>query len=591
MKRRLCYAIVALVFAAMGSFLYAPDARAAGESVRVEKNFDLTEFREGRYADWLTFKSETERWEEETYFNGQTYASTGGLKKGWLYETEVGGASVTLLPEAYGAFTLIGQPLQEVLQNGSPNWNKDYQAFSLIFTDLEDESNRMTFTVAETAYNYATLVVTYGDETYARLESPGACVAVCGPVAAGTADCSPVRFSFDPAQKTFAVGDRVVSAQTYDFSEDFADFRGFGRYRAELRFDQVVFKSYYDGSKFDYEGNGAYKTAKFAVYELCGQILAGETPADTAPPMIGAEFPDSVVGLPLDLSDYARAYDVVSGAVTDISFSVTDPSGNPLSPAEGSVFTPTAIGAHRVTVRATDGAGKTGEATRDWVVTRDMTPPEMSFDGRYAKNYPLGGEVSLLVPEVTDNVDGSLTAAIEVFFGDDPAEVSGGKVKLDKEGEYTVRYTAADAEQNPVTREFRFRAVPVPAAHDAALTASAEAQYLPLLSVPEGWSYVIRMYEKGDAAKTDLLGGNYTYVFDRAGEYVLEYALILEGETESALTVTAAIAVEGESEPLPPEKGGLKGWEIALIAVGSTLGAAAIGAGAWYFIRRKRKNG
>ena len=607
MKKWICCALAALCMACFlpfGQALAADIQSKAAETVSVDKTFDLMQTREGRYADWSCFKTDEGLLSERKYYNGRTFASTGGLKNGWLYETTTEGATVTLLDRVYGDFSLLGQALQEVYQNSSPGWNKDYRGITLIFTDLADPTNVMEFRFEETAYNYAAVTAVYRGEEYPLIPGGESGVSICTPLFDGAAYATPFCFRFDPAARAINCGQSsdVVEGNTFSFAEAFPEFSGFGSYSAQMRFSSLVFKSYYTQDEngnwiFDYEGNGAYRTAKFVIYELCGQLLSGETPADTAAPMIGAEFPDCVAGQPLDLSVYVGGYDVLDGEIADFTFSVKDPAGQEVAPAaDGKTFTPAVTGTHTVTVTARDSANNVSEKTFNWEVTLDITDPVLSFSKTYGKNYPVGYELEIVDPAVRDNVDEGLSADCTVYFGEQTLTPAEGKITLSQKGSYKIVYTVQDEAGNAAEQTFTFSAVDMPSvpANGWKVAASQNMQYVPMLSVPEGWSYTVGMYAADDAQQTDLLQGGLQYKFESAGEYVLVYSIILEKETAPSMQVTAKLVVEGNavdpSDPADTPAGGLQGWQIALIVVGCVIVAAGIGAVVWLKFGRKKKD-
>ena len=601
MKKWMYFLLSAALFISMTAGIrsgnFGGNTVYAESSVVTDKNFDILETREGRYSDWYCYKTETEKFAELSYYNGMTFAETEGLHSGWLFETESASGEVEFLDRVYGDFTMIGQPLQEQYANTAPGWNKDYQGFSLIFSDLENADNNIEFVFEETADNYATVKATYKEKTEMIIGDYSSGISVCTPYLVNSPYATPICFRFDPNSKVINCGP-VPDTADVSFANSFPDFSGFESYSVSFRFNNVVFKCYpvqgEDGNwSFDYAGNNAYRTAKFVVYELCGQLLSGETPANTAGPMIRAEFPDTVVGQPLDLSLYASAYDVLSGKSSSISFEVSDSEGKKVELSDdGKTFVAEKTGNYSVKVVADDGAGKTSEKTVPLAITQDITDPIMNFDKQYNKNYPVGYELEILIPEVTDNVDKDLTASYKLYFGEKEISANNGKVKLNEVGEYKIVYTVSDSAGNSVEEIIKFNVVQLSFVPEEGykLQSSDKSQSIPLITVPEGWSYKIEMYDASYKNETDLLQGKISYVFDKSGSYIIRYKIILENDIQPSLEVDTTLTVEGSQNTEPEGDPAMPVWQIVLIVVGSVLVVGAAGMTLWLVLKRRKNN-
>lgn len=153
----------------------------------------------------------------------------------------------------------------------------------------------------------------------------------------------------------------------------------------------------------------------------------------------------------------------------------------------------------------------------------DTEKPIISIAEEYDAYYPVGTDVTLLQPTITDNSGKIASSSVVVKCGGETITSSQGKLTLSRAGEYTVTYSASDAKGNEATEIHRFNAYEVTLPQDTRSEITAEAFTLPQAAVGEGLSVSVNVYKKG--AQEALATGVTEYTFTAAGEYVFEYVV------------------------------------------------------------------
>lgn len=120
------------------------------------------------------------------------------------------------------------------------------------------------------------------------------------------------------------------------------------------------------------------------------------------------------------------------------------------------------VGKQQITVRLTDAHGNTADFTAELTVARDTTPPVIT--GTAAREVYVGETVSYKKGIVaTDDKDGEVTVTVD-----------SSKVNLNKEGTYTVYFTATDTAGNSRTAEQKIIVMPAPAVTQAQVNEQAD---------------------------------------------------------------------------------------------------------------------
>ena len=112
-------------------------------------------------------------------------------------------------------------------------------------------------------------------------------------------------------------------------------------------------------------------------------------------------------------------------------------------------------GAYSVEYKVTD---YTGNMKRYSFVlnSRDVEPPTIVVEGKYATTAKKGAEISIAKAVVEDNHSEEMSVYTFVYKPDGTiVEVQAGKFKADKVGVYTVYYYAFDAAGNAITFHYQ----------------------------------------------------------------------------------------------------------------------------------------
>lgn len=205
----------------------------------------------------------------------------------------------------------------------------------------------------------------------------------------------------------------------------------------------VEFIEISEGSFFP-ESLGVYEV-KYVAYDNAGlsseivrkiRVIDGEVPAIT----INGTLPEEVlVGSSLILPS-ATATDG-GQSVQDIKVNVY--LGQKLIEAVNGKIVFEEAGIYRIVYMAVDTDGNESKTEYFINVKADNEKPVLPQVGLPDK-IKLGTEISIPVVNADDNADGRVNVSVKVFYGIEEIEISSGKFTPDKEGVYTVVYTAKD---------------------------------------------------------------------------------------------------------------------------------------------------
>ena len=153
----------------------------------------------------------------------------------------------------------------------------------------------------------------------------------------------------------------------------------------------------------------------------------------------------------------------------------------------------------------------------------DAEKPIIEFASEYRAYYPIGTEVEILQPTITDNSGSVAGSSVTIKYGAEAINPIQGKIVLNRAGEYTVTYVATDAKGNETVKVYAFNAyeVVLPSLTQSEITASPFK--LPQATVGDGLNVSINVYKKGEpkALATDVT----EFTFTEVGEYVFEYVV------------------------------------------------------------------
>lgn len=417
MKKRLKRIATALglllVFFGCGVSLLTPKAQSGAdeqENVQIYKNYDIESANGGKYADYLIT-------EPAQYYSGGEI----NYNSGYMYEATPKGYStnVRLLDDYSGTFSLIGQGFMENLykaennnvMTGSDGYAVDYQRLAFIFTNLENESQYIKLSFFQSNLNYLCLNTYYYDEDiggttalYRQDNILSIASSFTGksfvPYADTTGTNRALRFSYDLTNQnfnTYAFRNRDGEAVTeHNLNTLFQTTNNTSTHTPLPQNEQLpVFEHYSVDMIFDAKSQKT-NTAKFIIYELCGQTLAGEAPANTAGASVFVKPTDKIVAnFPYKLPAPC-AYDILDG---DLSSNVTCEAlynGVQSVTITDGVFLPDkTTGFYRLIYTVKDSGEVVSTKAIDIQVLSAIPATEISFEGELLSSYPNGSRVEI----------------------------------------------------------------------------------------------------------------------------------------------------------------------------------------------------
>ena len=162
-----------------------------------------------------------------------------------------------------------------------------------------------------------------------------------------------------------------------------------------------------------------------------------------APVVTIGEIPSEVyAGFAVDVSASAQTAD---GKTLGVTVTVVDENGTSYPVTDGK-FIPDKAGVYTVSFTAEDG-GLVGYASCRVTAVADTEAPALSvdFEDMTAEK---GSEVGLPAGTAQDNADPEVTVTVSVTFGTENVALSGNTFTADREGTYTVTWTARDSAGN-----------------------------------------------------------------------------------------------------------------------------------------------
>lgn len=180
------------------------------------------------------------------------------------------------------------------------------------------------------------------------------------------------------------------------------------------------------------------------------KVIEREPPVVTVTPV-----ESGYVGLPVNVSG-ATAVDA-DGKTLDVTITVTDDNGKVYALTNGS-FTPDKAGVYTVTCTAKDG-DLIGSAIYKLTVIADTEQPIIRVD--FAdQTVDLGATVTVPNASATDNAYSDVTVTVKVTYGTEEVALQNGTFVAEKEGVYTVTYTATDGAGNVATKTVQISVAP-----------------------------------------------------------------------------------------------------------------------------------
>lgn len=514
----------------------AENYNGAQTGVTIQKNYNIATESEGKYAHLLLNKNNDLSDYYKNYYSGGAI----DFQSGYLYEADKAGVTskVRLLDEYSGTFSIIGQGFYDEYGVENGVFVADYGRLSFEFTNLENPNEYFRFAFTQTGSHYLELNVYYYDKGVQDSSIYKATKKIAMSFTEKSAYMQnknlPFRFEYVMATQTLNMRDENVSAgATHNLN-------------ALMNASLPVFENYSVDMVF--ENKSQKNTAKFTVFELCGQSLAGASLVDTSAPVML-----SITASTAEKRLTAKAYDLVDGVIEDgFTFTVTDPNGNNITDSQDSArFNHNGFGDYTVSAFVTDNARKESAVkTVTITVEPDTVKPQISVNGQYRRSYLKGESVTVLGFTANDE-SGIKQSGYTLLRGEDTVQAVDGAVTFSDVGVYKIVYYAVDNFDNRQEVVIEWNVTELVVLQTLSIEASNSAQSIPQLSTPSGWYYVCKMYLKTDEQKQNAITTeNGAYIFNKVESYVLVYSVIPELETQAKFVYETKLNVTDTQKPV-----------------------------------------
>lgn len=405
--------VLSFVFFGCGISLLLPRAQSSADEqsdVQIHKNYDIESANGGKYANFLIT-------EPAQYYSGGDI----NYNSGYMYEATAKGysTSVRLLDDYSGTFSLIGHGFMENLyksennnlMTGSDGYAVDYQRLAFTFTNLENESQYIKLSFFQSNLNYLCLNMYYYDEDiggttalYRQDNILSIASSFTGksfvPYTDKEGTNRPLRFSYDLTNQNF---------NTYAFRNN--DGEAVAEHNLNALFQTTnntsshtplpqnaqlpVFEHYAVDMTFDVKSQKT-NTAKFIVYELCGQTLAGETPVNTVGASVFVKPTDKIVANFSYKVPVPCAYDILDGNLSSTATCEVLYNGvEPVTLTNGAFLPVKTTGFYRLIYTVKDSGEEVSTKSIDVEVLSSIPATEILFDGELLSCYPNGSTVQI----------------------------------------------------------------------------------------------------------------------------------------------------------------------------------------------------
>ncbi|MBE7083129.1 MAG: hypothetical protein E7373_00830 [Clostridiales bacterium] len=230
------------------------------QGVSIHLNYDISTANDGKYANLLLNKNSDLSDYYKNYYSGGVV----DFKNGYMYEADKTGvtSTVNLLESYSGVFSIIGQGFYDEYGVENSTFVADYGRLAFQFTNLEDVNQYYKFSFVQTSNHYLELNIYY----YDKAEQDTSLYKITKKMSYSFTEKSaymnnknlPFRFEYDMATQTLNMRDEKVSqGASHDLNQlTNANLPVFENYSVDMHFENKSQKN----------------TAKFILYELCGQI-------------------------------------------------------------------------------------------------------------------------------------------------------------------------------------------------------------------------------------------------------------------------------------------------------------------------------
>ena len=287
------------------SFAMATNYNEEQSGITLYKNYNIYTASGGAYADYFIDSAAISSEYHKSYFSGGTI----NFGSGYMYEADKQGSTsvVRLLDEYSGEFSIAGQGFYDDIHLDNATTVADYQRLAFIFTNTANTNQYIKFSFGQSYYDYLILNAYYYDlgvqagAIYKTTTGMNLLPSFSGKARFYNNKNIPFKFSYDIAEQVFGVSDTgsTINHNLNDFLG--AELPSFDTYSVDMSF----------------ENKSQQNTAKFIVYELCGQVLAGETPVNTAGARIFVKPSHKIVADFEYTVPTPKIYDVLDGDLSE----------------------------------------------------------------------------------------------------------------------------------------------------------------------------------------------------------------------------------------------------------------------------------
>ena len=254
----ICVAFVFFASAILSMIAHAANYYEAQSGITIHQNYDITTANDGAYASKSVDPS---LFSNGSYYTALYSGGTVDVTNGYMYEAAASGetSTVRLFDEYSGTFSIFGQGFYDA--NSSPY---DYGKLSFTFTNLANTRQYISFSFYQTASNYLTFNAYYYD------------LDVQETAIYKTASDMNLMASFT-ATSVWMTGTKKTALKfSYNNSTQALDLRnsssvGSHNLNTLLGTTLTAFSSY--SVDMSFENKDREHTAKFIIYELCGNLL------------------------------------------------------------------------------------------------------------------------------------------------------------------------------------------------------------------------------------------------------------------------------------------------------------------------------
>ncbi len=459
--------------------------------------------------------------------------------------------TVDVLPSIIDGFSIIGQPIMEnVYYSNTDDFNAispDYNAIEFTFGDLNSDAY-IKITLVGTRYSTVQITVSgmtaegdFAQESSAYTINSsfyGPAGYVVDGSGVSTSRNVPLLLNFDPANpQRYGV---ITQNNSIYRQKDVSIASSLPRIE-----NYYVDMAFLDKSQSN--------TAKFLIYELCTQSLAGTQIVDTTAPVVQEIISQENMVKGNAYAFQAKAFDIIDNVITDqnlFEYTVTRKSDYfEILPNAEDKYLFEQSGEYVISVKVKDRAGNVSSSFQKTIIVKaeDLIAPTIIIQGEYRESYYIGEKISIFEAVCVDNAN-KVHLSTSVFMNSKEVELENGVIAKNNIGEYEVRYFAEDLNGNIAIKKYTFNVFDVDVPDSLEYDFSVDTTCLPQLIIPNGWYYKNSLYATTDTERNNplnIVDGKYN--FD-VGDYKLVCSLISSSSEKPVVEFEVDITIKNDIE-------------------------------------------